>query len=77
MDDRALILNKLEADGNVKLTSKFEALLRPAVLVKAEAVADGAAALAFGASRFGGHPDLPPGVAWPTRAGRSRSSASC
>ncbi|MFO0547312.1 MAG: YwqG family protein [Polyangiaceae bacterium] len=66
--DRAAILELLRAGGLGQHLALIEPLLRHGIRLSARSLSKKAAeSLPLGASRFGGHPDLPPGVAWPTR----------
>ncbi len=66
--DRAAILEVVRAAGLGAHMPLIEPLLRQGIRLTARSLSKKeVASLPLGASRFGGHPDMPPGAAWPTR----------
>ncbi len=60
---RRLLFDLIDAHGLTPCRDAIAALLRPAIGLRSRAPTD--ADLAVGATRVGGTPDLPAGVAWP------------
>src|SRR5436305_7694173 len=69
--DKAALLTAFEQAGISRLLKDIDALAKPSIRLYTTPVDE--ASLPGGASKVGGHPDLPPGLAWPEFGGLPQS----